>query len=81
MELTDSVLEEKRFTSECNAAYLTTVRKFVLQHVAERVAKERKGRGMFEAAERHIDFDDETDLSMGASGTPTVSCSATSSLC
>lgn len=68
MELTDAVLAEKRFTSECNAAYLTTVKKFVLQNVAEKVAKERKERGMFEAADRHADFDENTDLSMGVSG-------------
>jgi DNA-directed RNA polymerase III subunit RPC1 len=71
MELTDSILGEKRFTNECNAAYLTTVRDFVLKHVAEKVAKERRDRGMFDALERYMEFDEDTDLSMGASGTHT----------
>jgi DNA-directed RNA polymerase III subunit RPC1 len=68
MEITDSVLAEKRFTSECNAAYLATVRDHILKNVAEKVAKERRNRGMFDALERYAELDDDFDLTQGASG-------------
>jgi hypothetical protein len=68
MEIVSQVLEEKRFTSECNAAYLATVRDFISKNVARKLAHERRERGMFDALERNAEFDDETDLSMGVSG-------------
>jgi DNA-directed RNA polymerase III subunit RPC1 len=68
MEITDEVLGEARFTAECNAAYLATVREFIMKNIAQKLADERRDRGMFDALERNAEFDEETDLSMGVSG-------------
>lgn len=42
------------------------VRGFISENVALRLAEIRKSRGMFEALEREDEWDEETDLSMGA---------------
>jgi DNA-directed RNA polymerase III subunit RPC1 len=68
VELVDRELQNPKFTSECTPAYLTTVREFVVLHVANHLASMRKSRGMFEALERSNEWDSDTDLSMGASG-------------
>ncbi|KAK7689907.1 hypothetical protein QCA50_006546 [Cerrena zonata] len=67
LEYVDRELADRRFTSECTAAYIATVRGFVAEHIAHRVADIRKARGMFEALERNEEWDTDTDLSMGAS--------------
>lgn len=61
-------MAQRRFTTECTAAYLATVRGFVHEHIVQKLAQIRKSRGMFEALEREDEWDEETDLSMGASG-------------
>ena len=66
--MVDRELSQKRFTGECTAAYLATIRGFVSECVAHRLAEIRKSRGMFEALEREDEWDEDTDLSMGASG-------------
>ena len=48
--------------------YISTVRDFVREHIAERLADARRSRGMYDALERHPEWDEDTDLSMGASG-------------
>ena len=68
MELVDRELSKRKFTSECTAAYLATIRGFVSEHIAQRLAQVRKDHDMFEALEREEEWDADTDLSMGASG-------------
>lgn len=74
-ESVDRELSKKKFTSECTAAYLATIRGFIAEHVVHKLAENRKSRGMFEALERDDEWDEDTDLSMGASGeTADVAC-------
>jgi DNA-directed RNA polymerase III subunit RPC1 len=68
MELVDHELATPRFKSESAPAYLATVRKFIFEHLANKMAGTRKNRGMFDALEREAEWDEDTDLSMGASG-------------
>ncbi|OSX60618.1 hypothetical protein POSPLADRAFT_1148493 [Postia placenta MAD-698-R-SB12] len=67
LELVDRELSRRQFTSECTAAYLATIRGFVTEHIAHRLAEIRRNHGMFEALEREEEWDEETDLSLGAS--------------
>jgi DNA-directed RNA polymerase III subunit RPC1 len=62
----DRELATKKFTNECTAAYIATIRGFIADSVAHHLAKIRKARGMFEALERYDEWDADTDLSMGA---------------
>jgi DNA-directed RNA polymerase III subunit RPC1 len=66
MEITDAELNKPRFRSECTAAYIATVRGFILNEVARRAVKIRERHGMFGAEERQEEWDEYTDLSMGA---------------
>lgn len=68
MEVVEKELAGKKFVNECSTAYLDTIRKFIGEHVAQRIAKVRQGRGMFDALERFKDYDDQIDLSLGADG-------------
>jgi hypothetical protein len=68
MEITSQELSKPRFQNECTTAYIATVRGFVLDNIARKVARVRKSHGMFEAEEREEEWDEETDLSMGATG-------------
>jgi len=61
-------LNTKKFTSECTAAYIATIRGFITDNVVHPLAKMRKARGMFEALERFEEWHSSIDLSMGASG-------------
>ncbi|KAH9950127.1 beta and beta-prime subunits of DNA dependent RNA-polymerase [Amylocystis lapponica] len=67
MELVDRELSKRKFTTECTAAYLATIRGFVSEHIAHKLAEVRKNHGMFDALERDDEWDADTDLSMGAS--------------
>ncbi|KAI0056684.1 beta and beta-prime subunits of DNA dependent RNA-polymerase [Artomyces pyxidatus] len=67
LEIVDRELSLPKFTVECTAAYISTIRGFIREHVADRLGDARKSRGMFEALERDAEWDAETDLSMGAS--------------
>ena len=68
MELVDKKLSRRKFTSECTAAYIATIRGFVSEHIAHRLADIRRDHGMFDALERDIEWDADTDLTLGASG-------------
>ena len=61
-------MSETRFVSECPAAYMATIRGFLIDNVVHKITNARKSQGMFEALEREEEWDEETDLSMGASG-------------
>ena len=68
----DRTLAARKFTTECTAAYLATIRKFLSENIAQKLADLRKRHSMFDALEREDEWDADTDLTMGASGTPTV---------
>lgn len=68
LELVDQELAQPEFRVECTAAYLATIRGFALDFIARRVGRFRKSHGMFEAEEREPEWDEYTDLTMGATG-------------
>ena len=68
LEIVDRELSLPRFVAECTPAYIAAVRAFLNDHVTHRLAAARKSRGMFEALERSDEWDEDTDLSMGATG-------------
>ncbi|KAH9853367.1 beta and beta-prime subunits of DNA dependent RNA-polymerase [Lenzites betulinus] len=67
LEFVDRELATRKFTAECTAAYLGTIRGFISEHIVQKLAEVRKLHGMFEALEREDEWDAYTDLSMGAS--------------
>ncbi|KAJ6583193.1 hypothetical protein B0H10DRAFT_2097845 [Mycena sp. CBHHK59/15] len=67
LEIVDRELGTKKFTSECTAAYLATIRGFTTDRIAHRQAQVRSAWHMYEALERQDDWDEYTDLSLGAS--------------
>lgn len=67
METVDRELAKKKFTTECTPAYLATLRGYIADNIARRLAEIRKNHGMFEAIGREEEWDENTDLSMGAS--------------
>lgn len=68
LEIVERELKSKRFTVECSPVYLALIRDFIMDRVAQKQAQVRSDRGMFDALERHEDWDSDTDLSLGASG-------------
>jgi DNA-directed RNA polymerase III subunit RPC1 len=68
LEIVNRELSLPRFAAECTPAYISTIHTFLDDHVAHRLAIVRKSRGMFEALERNDEWDEDTDLSMGATG-------------
>lgn len=60
-------LSNHRFEAECTAAYVATIRGFVTDNIARKLAEMRSSRGMYEALEREEEWDEQTDLSLGAS--------------
>ena len=67
-EIVNQQLSSKRFRSECTPAYLASIRDFIQTRVVRWQAEIRSSRGMFDALERDEEWDEYTDLSMGASG-------------
>ncbi|KAF8164924.1 hypothetical protein B0H34DRAFT_786681 [Crassisporium funariophilum] len=67
MELVDREFASHKFTSECPQDYLNSVREYVRENVANKMAEVRTHRGMFDALEREDEWDENVDLSMGAS--------------
>ena len=80
LEIVDRELSLPRFVTEFTPAYISTIRTFLHDHVAHRLAINRKSRGMFEALERSEEWDENTDLSMGATGKSPYLLSTTLSL-
>ncbi|KAJ3513331.1 hypothetical protein NLJ89_g3010 [Agrocybe chaxingu] len=72
MEIADRELATPRFKSECTPAYLDTIRKFIFDHLAHKMADARLKRGMFEALEHESEWDEYTDLSLGATAADTL---------
>ena len=67
MDIVNVELSSPRFVNECTAAFLATVSRFMREVVA-RVAKVRSVHGLFDAVERDNEWDEYTDLTMGATG-------------
>ena len=68
MDVVNKELDSPKFKTTCPPAYLAKVRDFTYNHIVMPQVEARKSRGMFDALERHEDWDDDTDLSLGASG-------------
>ena len=62
----DSELGTPKFTNECTAAYIATIRDFITDGIVSQLAKIRKAHSMFEALQRNDEWDADTDLSLGA---------------
>ncbi|KAG5635316.1 hypothetical protein H0H81_011729 [Sphagnurus paluster] len=67
IEIADREMSATKFVTECPAAYMATIRGFLIDRVVHKIAAARKSQGMFEAMEREAEWDEDTDLSMGAS--------------
>ena len=65
VELVDRELASPRFTKETTEMYRQQVREFMMQ-VADKAAQIREAHGLFGAEERNDEWDDDTDLTMGA---------------
>ena len=72
MEITDRELSKPKFKNECADSYTGTIRNFIMDRIAHRLAKIRQAHGLFDALEKEEEWDEETDFSMGASRTPCV---------
>jgi DNA-directed RNA polymerase III subunit RPC1 len=70
VEIIDRELSSPRFVKTCTAAYRETVREYILSKIVSHVAKVRERHGMYDALEKNDEWDEETDLSMGADGMP-----------
>ena len=68
MDLMNSEMVKSKWVSECTTTYMDSIRDFIEEKVAKRLAILRERRGMYEAMERIDEWDEEMDLSMGASG-------------
>lgn len=68
IEILNQELSTQKFMDECSPSYIATIRDFVTENIAGRLANMRRIRGMFDALEREEEWDAETDLSLGASG-------------
>lgn len=68
LEIVNRELATPRFKSGCNPVYIDVIRKFLADKLATRMAEARRKQGMFDALEREGDWDEDTDLSLGASG-------------
>ncbi|KAN0097898.1 hypothetical protein V8E55_002344 [Tylopilus felleus] len=66
LEVMDSELGTPKFTNECTAAYIATIRDFITDGIVSQLAKIRKAHSMFEALQRNDEWDADTDLSLGA---------------
>ena len=65
-EYVDKELKSKRWMKECTPHYLSTVRNFIFSNITKKLANLREAHGMFDALDREEEWDEETDLNMGA---------------
>ena len=65
-EYVDKELKSKRWMKECTPHYLSTVRNFIYSNITKKLANLREAHGMFDALDREEEWDEETDLNMGA---------------
>ncbi|KAJ3826441.1 hypothetical protein F5878DRAFT_258749 [Lentinula raphanica] len=67
VELVDKELGSKRFTTECTPTYVDSLRSFLVDKVVTKLARARTDQQMYDALERSSEWDEDTDLSFGAS--------------
>ncbi|PWY98687.1 putative RPO31-DNA-directed RNA polymerase III, 160 kd subunit [Testicularia cyperi] len=65
-EVVDRELNSPRFKNLCTDKYRDSIAEFLRENVVERAAKVREAFGMYPALEREEEWDEETDLSLGA---------------
>jgi DNA-directed RNA polymerase III subunit RPC1 len=65
-EIAQAKLTSKTFTEQTTEKYREQVSDFVHEHIARKAASIRDAFGMYGALEREQDFDEDTDLNMGA---------------
>jgi len=73
MEYVDKELSSPRFKDETAPQYISFIRDFIYDNVASKIADARRKHGMYDALEREDEWDEYTDLSLGASGTSSIS--------
>ena len=71
MDIVNVELSSPRSVSECTAAFLATVNRF-MRGVVTRVAKVRSDHGLFDAVEKDTEWDEFTDLMMCATSKPVL---------
>ena len=71
MDIVNTALSSPRFVNECTAAFLATVSRF-MREVVTRVANVRSTHGLFDAMEKDVEWDEYTDLTMGATSESVV---------
>ena len=67
-----SELSSPRFRNECTSAYIKSIEDFIQTNVIDKMTTCRDQHGMFDAAEKSEEWDDDTDLSLGAPGPLTL---------
>ncbi|EAU80581.1 DNA-directed RNA polymerase III largest subunit [Coprinopsis cinerea okayama7 len=67
IQIVETTLASPRFTQSCLPAYCDAVRDFIVKKVASRVASVRAKHDMFDALEKPEEWDEEMDLTLGAS--------------
>ncbi|CCO37689.1 DNA-directed RNA polymerase III subunit C1 [Rhizoctonia solani AG-1 IB] len=65
-EIIKAELSSPRFQNECTPAYIHSIETFLHTSVVDKMAVCRDQHGMFDALERSEEWDDDTDLSLGA---------------
>ena len=56
------------WSCRCPRQSRSTVRKFIYDNLAHKLAESRRGRGMYDAVDREDEWDEDTDFSLCASG-------------
>ncbi|KAF9563677.1 beta and beta-prime subunits of DNA dependent RNA-polymerase [Agrocybe pediades] len=67
MEYVDKELASPRFRDETAPQYTSFIRDFIYNNVATKIAESRRQHDMYDALEREDEWDEFTDLSLGAS--------------
>ena len=67
MQLVDDELASKKFIAVCSESYISVLRKFIYDTAVAPLAELRGKHGMYDALQKEEEWDDDTDLSMGAS--------------
>ncbi|PFH50553.1 hypothetical protein AMATHDRAFT_75536 [Amanita thiersii Skay4041] len=66
IELVNWELSTERFINGCSQSYRNAVHEFIMKKIINNLAEARKAHGMFEALERSVEWDADTDLSLAA---------------
>ncbi|EJU06145.1 subunit of DNA dependent RNA-polymerase [Dacryopinax primogenitus] len=65
MDLTNEILQRRKFKTECSTQYLDSLRAYI-QAIARHLGNVRQEYKMYDAVDRDDDWDADTDLSLGA---------------